>query len=254
MENANLSLEQGDLVLGTVDRIAGTIVFVKFQDPEDPKKELEGSIIFSEVSPGRIRNIRDYVVPKKKIVCKILRISPNGNIDLSFRRVTKKEKEEVVNHFKQESSYRNILKGLLGGKDFEKIIETAKEKSGLYNFIEEVKNSEEEKAKLEKIIGKENIQKIFEVINKQKTKASIIKKEVLLTSKAEDGIEKIKAMLSLDKKQGIEIKYLSAGHYSLKTTSTELKKADNKLKEFIKELERQAKKEGMEFLEIEKKK
>ena len=61
-------LEVGDIVLCTVDRIVGTIVFVKIDG------DGEGSIILSEIAPGRIRNLREYVVPKKKIVCKVLRI------------------------------------------------------------------------------------------------------------------------------------------------------------------------------------
>ena len=79
-----MNLEAGDVVLCTVDRIVGTTVFVNIEG------DGEGSIVFSEIAPGRIRNIRDYVVPKKKIVCKVLRISGN-RMDLSFRRVTLKE-------------------------------------------------------------------------------------------------------------------------------------------------------------------
>ena len=81
-----MRLEVGDKVLCTVDRIVGTAVFVRIDN-----SNIEGEIIMSEVAPGRIRNIRDYVVPKKKIVCKVLRISSSGNIDLSLRRVTQKE-------------------------------------------------------------------------------------------------------------------------------------------------------------------
>ena len=61
-----MELEVGDVVLCTVDRIAGTVVFVKIEGNG------EGSVIISEIAPGRIRNLRDYVVPKKRIVCKIL--------------------------------------------------------------------------------------------------------------------------------------------------------------------------------------
>ena len=57
-------LEVGDIVLCTVDRIIGTTVFVGIEGNG------EGSIVTSEIAPGRIRNLRDYVVPKKKIVCK----------------------------------------------------------------------------------------------------------------------------------------------------------------------------------------
>ena len=67
-----MELEIGDLVLCTVERIERTIIFVKIAFGN---KEVDGSIVISEIAPGRIRNIRQYVVPKKKIVCKILRIS-----------------------------------------------------------------------------------------------------------------------------------------------------------------------------------
>ena len=101
-------MEVGDLVLCTVDRVVGTVVFVKI---EGQGKEVEGSITFSEVAPGRIRNIRDYVVPKKKIVCKILRML-NGNIDLSLRRVTQKERKEVLEGESLGKSYTSIFVNL----------------------------------------------------------------------------------------------------------------------------------------------
>jgi len=108
-----MNLEEGDLVLCTVERIERTVVFVKiFLNGE----EIGGSVTTSEIAPGRIRNIRDYVVPKKKIVCKVLRISQKGNIELSLRRVTPKEKKEVMDQDSQEKSYIKILKSVLGNK------------------------------------------------------------------------------------------------------------------------------------------
>ena len=74
-------------------RISGTTVFVSIED------DGEGTIITSEIAPGRIRNLRDYVVPGKKIVCKILSIDKAGNIHLSLRRVTDKEKREVMEQY-----------------------------------------------------------------------------------------------------------------------------------------------------------
>src|SRR3989344_4843371 len=105
------NLEESDVVLCTVDRIVGTVVFVKIED-----NSVEGSIILSEIAPGRIRNLRDYVVPKKKIVCKVLRISKDGNIELSLRRVTPKEQKKVLEESKQEKSYESILKNILKEK------------------------------------------------------------------------------------------------------------------------------------------
>ncbi|RLG11716.1 hypothetical protein DRN73_04615 [Candidatus Pacearchaeota archaeon] len=230
------NLEVGDIVLCTVERIEKTIVFVKI---EDENKDLEGSIIMSEVAPGRIRNIRNYVVPKKKIVCKVLRISGN-RIDLSLRRVTKKEKEEILEHYKQEKSYMNILKSIMKDKTKE-IIKEIQKKEKIYDFFEEAKKNPE---KLEKIIGKENAKKILEILKTQKQKKAIIKKEFSLKTTQPDGIKLIKKILEI---KDAEIKYISAGNYSIKTESEDIKKADKKLQSILKEISEKAKKNKVEF-------
>ena len=64
-----MEFEEGDIVLCTVERIAKANVFVDIENGKG-----EGSIVMSEIASGRIKNLREFVVPKKKIVCKILRI------------------------------------------------------------------------------------------------------------------------------------------------------------------------------------
>lgn len=234
MEN----LEVGDFVLCTVDRIVGTVVFVKILIQN---YEVEGNITMSEIAPGRIRNLRDYVVPKKKIVCKVLRISPTGNIDLSLRRVSQKEKKEVLEQAEQEKSYTNILKNVLG-KEADEIIKKILGEKNIFSFFEEVKANPE---KLEKTIGKENSRKIFDILNVQKTKKEILKKEIHLSSTKPNGMTLIKKILEIFK--GINIKYISAGRYSLETESDDIKKADKNMKEIINITEREARKLGVEF-------
>jgi len=230
-----MEFEQGDIVLCTVDRIAGTTVFVKIEGTEKT-----GSIVFSEVSPGRIRNIRDFVVPKKTIVCKILKIMPD-HIELSLRRVTQKEQKEVLEQHKLEKSYASVLKTILKEKTPE-TIEKIKEKNNLYEFLE---NSKTDSKELEKMIGKENSTKVLEILNSQKKKTIILKKEISLTTIKPNGLTLIKKLLeNIDR---IEIKYLAAGKYSLKREDENIKLADNKLKEAITLIEEEAKKEGIDF-------
>lgn len=232
-------LEQGEVVLCTVDRIIGTTVFVKI----DSENSVEGTIITSEIAPGRIRNLRDYVVPKKKIVCKILRISDKGNIELSLRRVTQKETKEVMEQFKLEKSYEHILKSVLG-ESSEKIIEKIKSEAKLFDFIESAKTNPKN---LEKIAGKENTKKILDILGEQKEKVSYAKKEITLTTAAPNGLEQIKKILSGAEKKGIEVKYISAGKYSLAISSNDLKKSDNELKLYAEELEKYAKENNLNF-------
>ncbi len=244
-------LEVGEIVLCTVDRIVGTTVFVKIEgdirqfnnltSKTGLTPQIEGSIVMSEIAPGRIRNIRDYVVPKKKIVCKILRVSPQGNMDLSLRRVTQKERKERIEQDKQEKSYTSILKGVLGEKAEEVINQISKEED-IFSFLEEAKTSS---VKLEKIVGKENSKKILEILNTQKKKKKIIKKEIYLTSIKPDGVTLIKQVLGAIK--GINIKYISAGKYSLETESEDIKNTDKEMRDMINNIEKDSKKLGIEF-------
>jgi translation initiation factor 2 alpha subunit (eIF-2alpha) len=234
-----MKFEEGDIVLCTVERIDGTNVFVTIE------VNGEGIIMTSEIAAGRIRNLRDYVVPKKKIVCKVLRVSGN-RVDLSLRRVTQKEQKEILEQYKTEKSYMSVLRTILG-ENAEEIIKKISEKDKLSNFLEEAKNNPKI---LEDIVGKENAKRILDITGVQKEKNYFIKKVIILKSLKPNGADLIKKILEDIK--NAEVKYISAGHYSIKTESSEIKNADNLLKKIISEVEKSAKKQNMEFDIIEK--
>lgn len=230
-----MELEIGDLVMCTVEKVVGTVVFVKIDN------DREGSIVTSEIAPGRIRNLRDYVVPKKRIVCKILRISSSGNIELSLRRVTQKEKKEVIERDKQEKSYISILRGILKDKA-EKIISKIEEKEKIYDFIEQAKENQKE---FEQIAEKKDVDKIIEALKSQKNKKIILKKEISLSTTEKNGIELIKNILGNIKNS--DVKYISAGRYSIKTEAKDAKTADSSLKATLSNIEKQAKEKKLSF-------
>ena len=230
-----MELEEGDAVLCTVDRIVGTVVFVKIEG------DGEGSIILSEIAPGRIRNLRDYVVPKKKIVCKVIRISKTGHIDLSLRRVSQKESKEVKGRAEEEKSYVKILRSILGDKA-EKVIEKIGEKENIYDFFQ---NAKEDSKELEKIIEKKDVQKILDILRTQKKKKAIIKKEINLFSINSDGINDIKSVFNGIK--NAKIKYISGGRYSLETEADDVKTADSELKKILEEIEKRARNSRVNF-------
>ncbi len=235
-----MALSEGDIVLCTVERIIGTNVFVKLENGA------EGCIVFSEVAPGRIRNIRDYVVPKKKIACKVLRLS-NGRIDLSLRRVTLKEQKELKEAYKLEKSYESLLRSMLGN-EWESARKKMTESESLQDFIENSKTNPKE---LEKIIGKENAKKVIDIVtSQQKKKKTEIKKEFAMTSTESDGVHRIKNLLEGVK--GFEIRYISGGKYTIKIESEDAKKADGEITNALLNLEKDAKKAGVEFSIIKK--
>ncbi len=231
-----MEYEQGDILLCTVDRIMGTTVFVILPSGK------EGTIILSEIAPGRIRNLRDYVVPKKSIVCKVLRAF-GETVHLSLRRVTLKEKKEVLEQAKQEKSYEAIFKTILKDKAKE-TIKKIKENSTVYEFLQQAKENPKE---LEKITDKESAKKIIEIVSQQKQKKFIIKKEIKVTTENPKGLELIKELFSKIKSKGYDLKYISAGKYSLKKETEDLKKSDKEITHALEELESFAKKNHMEL-------
>ncbi len=227
-------LEPGDIVMCTVDRIVGTVVFVSI-DTNGP-----GSIVLSEIAPGRIRNLRDYVVPKKRIICKVLRVS-GDHIDLSLRRVTPKEQKEIREKYKLEKSYTNILKTNLGEKA-KPIIEKIKKDSSIYEFLETTKQNPKI---LEKLVGKKDSDKILDIIKNQRKRKVEIKKTFKLTSKNPDGLPVIKKIL--EKTSIAKVTYISAGTYLIKIETEDPKKGDQTLKKILLEVENSAKKNRAEF-------
>ena len=100
--------EEDELVLCTVTNVQYNSVFVRLDDYGK-----SGLVHISEVSPGRIRNLRDFVKVGKVIVCKILRVNrQKGHIDASLRRVNEAQRRRKTEERKAEQKAENILDAL----------------------------------------------------------------------------------------------------------------------------------------------
>ena len=98
--------EESELVICTVTRIHHHSVFVSL----DYYNKKSAMLHISEISPGRIRNINDFVKEGKVIVCKVLSINPDkGHIDVSLRRVSEPQRIQVMNKVKQEQTAEKII-------------------------------------------------------------------------------------------------------------------------------------------------
>ena len=97
--------DEDELVLCTITNVQHHSVFANMDEYGKT-----GMIHISEVSPGRIRNLRDYVQVGKKVICKILRIDRvNGHIDLSLRRVNEGQRRRKNDEIKQEQKAEKII-------------------------------------------------------------------------------------------------------------------------------------------------
>ena len=228
MEN----LQEGDSVLCTVLKIEGTTIFVKIGD------NAEGTITTSEIASGRIRNLRDYVVPNKKIACKILRIE-GKNIHLSLRRVSEKERKEVMDKYEKEKTALSILKTVIKEKADE-IAKKIKEKEGsVYEFLQSCKLGTKN---IEKYTEKENAERICSILKEKKEKRVEIKTEFFLKSEMPNGLSIIKKILA-----EFNISYLGSGKFILKIIAEDYKKANSDTDKILNEIEVNAKKEKAIF-------
>ena len=228
--------EEDEIVMCTVTAIHFHSVFVTL----DEYKNRSGMIHISEISPGRIRNIRDYVKEDKKIVCKVLRIhADRGHIDLSLRRVNESQKKGKISEIKQEQLAEKIVEFVAKQRKEEmktlyaeispKIFEKYEE--GLYPAFDDASGG---RITLEELGVKPDIAKqLMEVILQRIKPTEIeISGELTMQSYEPNGVEIIKEAV---KKAGdkAEISYKGAGAYTVRVKSLEYKDAEKDLKNFV---------------------
>ncbi|MEM4215182.1 MAG: S1 RNA-binding domain-containing protein [Candidatus Pacearchaeota archaeon] len=241
IENKKEFPEEDEVLFGTVDRITGTSVFVKLDDYNK-----EGVVSFSEIAPGRIRNIRDYVRIGQKIVVKVLRVNKEKeHIDLSLRRVTAKEKKEIIEENKREKEFEAILNLVIKNKSkTSSIINELKRKIKFKEFFSKFISEPKEIENLLKNTGlnEEELKNIIEIMSEKiKEKKVVVKSKFSLNCDASDGIERIKTLLLDLEKTGAKISYLGAPNYLISLESKDYKEANKKLKELLDTLTLKAK-------------
>ena len=226
--------EQDEIVLCKVTKIYPNSVFVELLE-----YGRSGIIHISEVSPGRIRNLRDYVKIDRQIVCKVLRLDKDkGHIDLSLRRVhstQRREKlDEIKGELKAESLVKNLAKKLntTTEKLYKQLSDTIlKEYHLLYFCFRDVVSGEVnlEKLGLDKNVAKELKEAILE---KFKPKRITIQGEVQIKTYHPDGVERIKKTLTEIETVSNTLKlfYLGGGRYKVILEDFDYKPAEINLK------------------------
>jgi translation initiation factor 2 alpha subunit (eIF-2alpha) len=229
--------KEDDLVMCTVKSLEGTTVFVHIEG------DGEGSIALSEIAAGRIRNLREYVVPNKKIVCKVLKIV-NNQAQLSLRRVTGTERQEIEERYRKEKSFMSILKTI--SKEPDKMADKIKISKPLWEFFDEAK---ENPKIIYEILKKDEAQQLEKILSEKKDKEKEVKKIIIIKSDSDSGVNDIKQILNV---KGIDIRYLGSSQFVLIAKGKEFKDADAKIQTALKEIEKQAK-EKKAILEIKEK-
>ena len=167
--------EPGDLVIATIETVTDYGAYAKLDEFEK-----RGLLHVSEISSSWIRNIRDFVREGQKMVLKILRVdSEKGHIDLSLRRVTKRERIEKVMLFKKVRKAEALLKGVAEktGLPTQEIYAKAgtlvEAEYGLYDGFE--KAAKEGTEPLTKIGVPEDIAKAFAEVAAERIHVKLVK-------------------------------------------------------------------------------
>ncbi len=228
--------EESELVICTVTKIYPNSVFCNLNEYDK-----SGMIHISEIAPGRIRNIRDYVEENKIIVCKVLAIHPDkGHIDLSLRRVTDSLRKAKLDEVKQEQKAEKILeivaaKHKLDVKSLYKQIadKVMHEFDGLAAYFEAVSTGA---ATLDSLGLQKAVAEDISVMIQQRIKAPEVEVGGTFTvsTYSSDGVNIIKeAFKQIETQKNITIKYLGAGKYKLDITSEDYKTAEKILKDSV---------------------
>jgi translation initiation factor 2 subunit 1 len=223
------SVKENEVVLCTVTKIDGAGVFVSIDE-----YNIEGHIILAEISPGRIRNIREFVSIGKKIVCKVLRNKDNS-IELSLRRVSAKERDTILEYYKKERVFASIIKSVAQDKAPE-IITKIKSNEDLSHIIDSLKSNPEI---LKKYLSAKELEKLKEILAQKKEGDKEVQRKITLKSDKENGIIVLREILET---KDASISYLGSSNFLIKVKGKEYKTANNQLDKVIESIKDKSKK------------
>jgi translation initiation factor 2 subunit 1 len=140
MSNKKEWPERGEFVIATIERITGYGAYVWLDGYGK-----EGFLHRSQIASGWIRNIRNFIREEQKTVLKVLRVNEvKAHVDLSLRRVNKRQRRETILSWKKDKQAEGILRSASEKLHvpFEEIYEKTgvlidKKSVGLYEVLEE---------------------------------------------------------------------------------------------------------------------
>jgi translation initiation factor 2 subunit 1 len=190
--------EIGEFVIATANNITVYGVYVILDEYGK-----EGFLHVSEISSTWVRNIRNFVHDGEKVVLKVLRVEPGKkHIDLSLRRVTKREKREKLLFWKKGKKAEGLLRsvaqrlGLTLKEVYEKAGVPIENNFGdLYEGLERSAR-EGEKVLLEIGIQKKLASELTEIAKEKiKTPSVKVRATISMNCFKPNGVEKIKESL-----------------------------------------------------------
>jgi translation initiation factor 2 subunit 1 len=229
--------ESGDLAIATIESVMDYGAYANLDE-----YSRRGFLHISEISSARIRNVRDFVRENQKMVLKVLRVDlEKGHIDLSLRRVTKRERIEKIKSWKKDRKGEALLHavaekaGLPIHEIYQKAGSILEEKYGLYDGFE--KAVKEGSEVLTKLNIPEDLVKIIVQVAEERIKIKTVKVRGVIEVRSinPNGVRCIQqAFIGAKKAQEakdakIEFSVIAAPKYSVEVSADNWKRAEEVL-------------------------
>jgi translation initiation factor 2 subunit 1 len=226
--------EYGELVIATIEKVTEYGAYANLEE-----YNRQGLLHISEISTRRVRKIRDYVKEKQKMVLKVIRVNVvKGQINLSLRRVTKRERIEKNKSWKRnrkaESLFNEVAEkvGLPVHEVYQKAGEVLEEKYGLYEGLEKV--VKEGLEVLTELDIPEDLAKVIAQVAEERIKVKMVKVRGVLEVRCmkPNGVKCIKnAFIGAGKSHRakdakIEFYVIAAPRYSVEVSADNWKRAE----------------------------
>jgi translation initiation factor 2 subunit 1 len=229
--------EAGDLIIATIETVTDYGAYARLDEYNK-----RGLLHVSEISSSWIRNIRDFVRENQKMVLKVLRVDPDkGHVDLSLRRVTKRERIEKIKSWKKERKAEALIRGVAEkmGLPPEEVYEKAgvpmEERYGLYEGFERALREGTEA--LTKIGVPQDIAEVAVQVAEERIRVKMVRVKGTLELRCmkPNGVKCIRDAIAGarkgDKLRDVELKFyvLAAPKYSLEVGAENWKRAEEVL-------------------------
>lgn len=229
--------EVGDLVIATIETVTDYGAYAKLDEYSK-----RGLLHVSEISSSWIRNIRDFVRENQKMVLKVLRVDiEKGHIDLSLRRVTKRERIEKIKSWKKDRKADALLRdvaekvGLTVDEVYEQAGALIEERFGLYEGFE--KASKDGSEVLTAIGVPEDLAKVVVQVSTERIRVKLVKVKgvIELRCMKPNGVKCLQDAFANAKKsektKDAEVTFyvLAAPKYSVEVAAENYKRAEDVL-------------------------
>jgi translation initiation factor 2 subunit 1 len=229
--------EFGELVIATIQSVMDYGAYANLDE-----YSRRGFLHISEISSARIRNVRDFVRENQKMVLKVLRVDvEKGHIDLSLRRVTKRERIEKTKSFKKDRKGEALLHavaekvGLSAHEVYQKAGVILEENYGLYEGFEKV--AKEGIEVLTKLDIPEDLAKVIVQVAEERIRIKMVAVKGVLEVRCmkPNGVKCIQdAFLDAEKSQEtkdakIEFSVIASPRYSVEVSADNWKRAEEVL-------------------------